>query len=285
MRASKHQVEQYLTEGFLVVPDIVSSEEVATLRTEIARFARAEYPVENPRSSNTYGSDEALLRSILAINFPHRVSPVTRRFATHAGVVEILRAILAAHLPYWDGSVKFVQSIFYNKPSGYQGQPWHQDELFIPTRDRSLTGAWIALDAATVDSGCLWMIRGSHRSGYLWPTRLTAGDEEYVCSDESYGFDEDAAVPVEVEAGSVVFFNGYLLHSSRRNRSDTYRRALVNHYCSASTLLPWPSPPRLVDSAMIPQLDNRAVIVIGTDPYAWKGVEESTEQVFLRPFE
>ena len=34
--------------------------------------------------------------------------------------------------------------------------------------------------------------------------------------------------------GSVVFFNGYLLHKSLKNRRrDGFRRALVNHYMRA----------------------------------------------------
>ena len=44
---------------------------------------------------------------------------------------------------------------------------------------------------------------------------------------------------VEVKAGSVVFFNGYLLHKSLKNRSQIYRRALVSHYMNSWSLLPW----------------------------------------------
>ncbi len=29
-----------------------------------------------------------------------------------------------------------------------------------PERDRSVTAAWIALDDATVENGCLWMLPG-----------------------------------------------------------------------------------------------------------------------------
>ncbi len=53
------------------------------------------------------------------------------------------------------------------------------------------------------------------------------------------GFDETGAIPIEMEAGSVLFFSGYLLHSSKKNVSDTYRPALTRHYCSSSTWLTW----------------------------------------------
>ncbi len=37
-------------------------------------------------------------------------------------------------------------------------RPGRQDECFIPTRDRSLTAVWIAVDDATVENGCLWVL-------------------------------------------------------------------------------------------------------------------------------
>jgi phytanoyl-CoA hydroxylase len=106
----------------------------------------------------------------------------------------------------------------------------HSCNGFIPTRDRSLTGAWIALDDATVENGCLWVLPGSHREGVLWPQREHR-DERFDCTHESWNFpwcDADS-IPVEMKAGSIVFFNGYLLHWSLPNRSlNSFRRTLVN---------------------------------------------------------
>src|SRR4029079_7284902 len=131
-----------------------------------------------------------------------------------------LSQITAAHLPYWDGSVKCMQSMLFVKPPGCQGTAWHQDEIYIPTRDRSLIGAWIAMDDATIENGCLYVIPGSHRSGYLFPAKAHSNHEELDFAPESYGFDETKQVPVEVKAGTVVFFNGHLLHRSFKNRSN-----------------------------------------------------------------
>ena len=70
----------------------------------------------------------------------------------------------------------------------------------------------IAIDNATTENGCLWVIPGSHRHGILWPQH-EHGDRRFDCGGEAINFpytDADA-VPVEVKSGSVVFFNGYLL--------------------------------------------------------------------------
>jgi hypothetical protein len=51
-------------------------------------------------------------------------------------------------------------------------------------------------------------------------------------------------VPGELPAGAGLLFDGYLLHRSMPNTGrHGMRRALVSHYMSAESLLPWfPSP-------------------------------------------
>jgi len=96
---------------------------------------------------------------------------------------------------------------------------------------------------------------------------------ELNTAPESYGFDDTAEVAVELGAGSVLFFNGYLLHRSKPNRSDGYRRTFVGHYLNAWSLLPWRQRQRPEDPN-VAELDSRRVVpVAGHDPYEWKGYE------------
>ena len=89
------------------------------------------------------------------------------------------------------------------------------------------------------------------------------------------------AIPVEVKAGSIVFFNGYLLHRSFPNRAQNgYRRVLVNHYMSAQSLLPWRPPKQGENMATADYRD--IVMVAGSDPYAYKGTEDIA-QATVRP--
>jgi len=277
--------ESFLSAGFVVVSGLVGDDDVVEIRADAVRFARGAYPVFNPQSLAEGATDNEALATMLAVHFPHWVSDVALRVVTHPGIVEVLATITGAHLPHWDGRVKCMQSMLFTKPPGLPGQAWHQDERFIATRDRSLVGAWIALDPATVKSGCLWVIPGSHRDGRLWPTRPHGNLEEYDFADESYGFDDADAIPVEVEPGDVVFFNGYLLHRSTRNRSGHFRRALVNHYCNAWSPLPFLVPPISVNSLEIPQLNSSTTIMVnGDDPYPWQEQEPAPSAVYLRPY-
>ena len=92
-------------------------------------------------------------------------------------------------------------------------------------------------------------------------------------AEEAHGFpySPEDGIAVELEAGSVVFFNGYLLHGSYPNRSESsFRRSVQFVYMSAESLLPWDQVTRGPTTR-----DYRDIIMVsGTDPYAYKGVAD-----------
>ena len=92
---------------------------------------------------------------------------------------------------------------------------------------------------------------GSHRRGVIYPDR-DQEDPRFDCAAEAYDFpyrDSDA-VPVQVAAGSVVFSTATCCYRSLPNTARSgLRRALVNHYMSAQSLLPWTRPPANVHVA------------------------------------
>lgn len=273
------QVRSFVENGYLAVPNLMTADELEELKTDTNRIARGHYPSKVLQPLPNTMSDSEVLKNILCIHQPHYISPVMEKYVRHAQICGVLSQITAAHLPYWDGSVKCMQSMLFVKPPQFQGQAWHQDEIYIPTRDRSLIGAWIAIDDASVANGCLYVIPGSHRSGYLYPQHPHNNPDEFDFAPESYGFDESAEIPVEVKAGTVVFFNGYLLHRSRKNVSTGYRRVLVNHYMNAWSLLPW----SVREGEHVAMADRRKILsVAGVDPYAWKGIEPVDQDVWLR---
>ena len=267
----------YRENGFLVVDRALSPSEVEELRNETAAICLGklgELEGVTPIAGET--ADEAMER-YLCIHFPHKISKPMEATLAHPVFIDVLTRIIGQN-------VKCMQSMLFIKSSGKPGQAWHQDEIYIPTRDRSLTGGWIALDDATVENGCLWVIPGSQSRNVLY-FQEWHGDPRFDCALEAQGFpytDADA-VPVEVKAGSIVFFNGYLLHRSLPNRAPSgYRRALVNHYMSAESLLPWIWKSEGTREP-VSQLDVRDIVMIaGEDPYAWRGVD-SIHQPHVRP--
>lgn len=255
--------------GYLVLENAFSPAEVEELKKEttlICRGERGEVP-DLPKADPAE-PDASVLNRFLCIHFPHKCSDVMRAAVHNVPTVNTLKTVIGPN-------VKFMQSMLFIKSSGKPGQAWHQDEDYIATRDRSLLGSWIALDRATIENGCLWVMPGSHKPGILWEQRWH-GDRRFDCAEQSvdFPFRDEEAVPVEVEAGSVVFFNGYLLHRSLPNHAPagTYRRSLVNHYMSCESHLPWGKMP---DNMHAAKFDYRDIIIVaGKDPYAYRGYED-----------
>ena len=190
----------YAEFGFALLADALSPDEVAAVNTDALRLCRGDYgPIHygwwdaeqgSPDDVGIGGTDEEVLRRYLCIHYPHKVSPAAADALRNPRIVEGLTAAIGPN-------VKAMQSMLFIKSEGKPGQAWHQDEYFIPTRDRSLTAAWIALDDATVENGCLWVLPGSHRRGIIYPTH-EQNDPRFDCTVEAYDFpyrDSDA-VPV-----------------------------------------------------------------------------------------
>jgi phytanoyl-CoA hydroxylase len=258
----------YQRDGFEVLPGVLTTAEIAAVRAEAVAICRGERGAIDGVTAPLPGdTDLDVLRRYLCIHFPHKISPLLLQVARHPAVVSALCAVIGPN-------VKLMQSMLFVKAEGKPGQAWHQDESHIPTRDRSLTAVWLALDDATVENGCLWVIPGSHRAGVLHPVREQY-DPRYDCTDEAYGYGyrEEDAVPVELPAGSALVFDGHLLHRSLPNTGrHGMRRALVTHYMSAESLLPWFPP-----GADVPmgRLDHRDIVMVaGTDPHASSGIAD-----------
>lgn len=122
-----------------------------------------------------------------------------------------------------------VQTMLYFKPPGARGQALHQDQFYLRATPGTCCAAWMALDDCDEENGCMQVVPGSHRL----PVLCT------IEADTSQSFTDVAvaippgmfAVPVEMRAGDVLFFNGQLIHGSYPNRSrDRFRRALIGHY-------------------------------------------------------
>jgi phytanoyl-CoA hydroxylase len=271
--------DHYVEFGFALLANALAPDEVAAVNADALKLCRGDFGTiqyglsgvegeeKKPADLARPGTDDEMLRRYLCIHFPHKVSTAAREAVTNPRIVEGLTAVIGPN-------VKAMQSMLFIKSEGKPGQAWHQDEYFIPTRDRSLTAVWIALDDATVENGCLWVLPGSHRRGVLYRTHPQT-DPRFDCTVEAYEFPyrDDEAVPVEIPAGTALIFNGYLLHRSLENSGrHGYRRALANHYMSAESLLPW-RPPR--EGEHMGMVDYRDIVMVaGEDPYAYKGTEE-----------
>ena len=128
------------------------------------------------------------------------------------------------------------------KPARVGGAlPWHQDEAYWdPSFDYRALACWMPLDPATVESGCMSFIPGSHRGDLRMHHRFAADYSDHVVYAE--GVDSSKAIAAPAGAGGAVFHHCRTLHSSAPNRSDHARRAYSNEWQTEPVKRATPAP-------------------------------------------
>ncbi|WP_274361896.1 phytanoyl-CoA dioxygenase family protein [Paenibacillus thermotolerans] len=188
------------------------------------------------------------------LHMPHRHSATAEWGLLHPRVIDVLEALIGP-------DVYALQSMMFLNPPGKGGQGWHQDAFYIQTQPDTLIGAWMALDRADEENGCLWVAPGSHNEPIYPPEEAHRGGFVHVDDKQIEGLftaenvsnmDDTVnnlsgvaakygkPVPVVLEPGDVLFFHSHLLHRSYKNTTtDRMRRSYVTHYCNARSWVPW----------------------------------------------
>ena len=104
---------------------------------------------------------------------------------------------------------------------GVGATPWHQDNgVVLPVADETeMTTVWVAVTDATVENGCLEIIRGSHRDGLL--THCASDGLGLSIPDPLLSLDRVVTCPMK--RGDVLFMHRCTCHSSLPNRSEDVR--------------------------------------------------------------
>lgn len=148
-------------------------------------------------------------------------------------IVERLAGLLGPDILLWR------TQMFYKKP-GDGETLWHQDYNFpgpfrVPSIDPPVTiTAWIALDDATIENGCVELIAGSHTEGKL-ETIKDAGTEGIF--GRSYRLARpigggDVIAKMQIKAGQFFLFSNLTVHGSGPNNSDVTRLGIGARYTS-----------------------------------------------------
>lgn len=114
---------------------------------------------------------------------------------------------------------------------------WHQDYGYWANDNYHLypkiVSCMIAINKATVENGCLEVLKGSHHIGRI--NHNKTGDQkgaDMTFVNEALKHHE--LVKVELEPGDTLFFHCNLLHKSNQNRSSDPRWVMIPAYCAES---------------------------------------------------
>ena len=120
------------------------------------------------------------------------------------------------------------------KPARYGAEtPWHQDEAYWnpDVHLRSLS-VWMPLDAATVESGCMQFIPGSHQEEVRWHRHID--NNPLIHGLVTDDVDPAQAVACPLSPGGATFHHSRTLHYTAPNTTANPRRAYIL-VCSGPT--------------------------------------------------
>lgn len=241
----------YQREGYLKIEGLLPPADVQRLFDWANDVLYGREQISGLDAAQESASLDELLKRFTRIHMLHRASPTAEWGLLHPRILDVLEAIVGP-------DVLALQSMLFFNPPGRGGQGWHQDAYYINTYPDTLVGAWVCLEPADEENGCLWVVPGSGHEPIYPPHgagQLMHADgvfEDLVEIENASHLDDEVntlskiagryppPVSVPMEPGDVLFFQGHLLHRSHPNKSkQRFRRAYVLHYCNARSWVPW----------------------------------------------
>jgi len=254
---SRIQLNQYFSNGFLVLEDFVAAQSCDALRARaselVAEFDPAEVVSIFSTNEQNRIADDYFMESSDKIRFffeenaftpdgtlkqskeqsinkighaLHDRDPAFDRFSRDRKIKELV-SDLGLNNPL------LMQSMYIFKQPRIGGEVnCHQDSTFLYTEPNAVAGLWFALEDATVDNGCLWAIQGGHHAGLKsrWVRNPVGGMKFINLSAKDWTMDR--LVPLEVTKGTLIVLHGLLPHLSRQNTSPRSRHAYTLHVIS-----------------------------------------------------
>ncbi len=234
--------EEYRKSGLIVLSKVFTDDQLAEMRATWSKIAES-------RQQDGKNPFDSLLMT-------HISMPGVANVVCNSTLVGCVEGVLG-------GKIELIQSQLMFGYPGTGGFSAHQDNFFNRADPKdNIVAAWIAVEKAEKENGCLAAYPGSHLNGLVktrrdWFYLLTRSFqiakslmrvlmpqarsepndsgvvERYAHAEIPKGTSEVAVV---LEPGSVAFMHGDLVHSSYPNRTqDRFRRSLVANYIRVGT--------------------------------------------------
>lgn len=222
-RLTEEQVAFYHDQGYLAGIRILTDEQIAKLRAELAEFFEANHAGRELwyeyHTNESNAPDTVLFHALGA----WRLRPAFHDILWHPAFTVPASQLLG-------GAVRFWHDQLFCKPARHGGVvAWHQDySYWTRTKPMAHLTCWIGLDDSTKENGCVHYVPKSHEWTLLPITGL-AGDMNAIQEVLSPAQWEQFTHPlaIELKAGECSFHHPLMVHGSFANRTDRPRRATV----------------------------------------------------------
>jgi ectoine hydroxylase len=220
-RLTQEELNQYQGDGYLLVRAMLSAEEVELL----GRTARQDRGLDQHAQGRADGEGGTVRLSL----WNHPTDTIYGAIARSESLVSCAEQILEGEVYHYHSKMvmkdaKVGGAWAWHQDYGY----WYQNGVLFPL----LTSAFIAVDPATRENGCLQVIRGSHQAGRI--EHVLTGDQAGADLERvSKLLERQELVYVEMAPGDGLFFHANLLHRSDQNHSVHPRWSMIVCYNAA----------------------------------------------------
>ncbi|HEX9998053.1 MAG TPA: phytanoyl-CoA dioxygenase family protein [Abditibacterium sp.] len=235
------QWEQYDRDGFLKLGTVLGADDLQALQNRIDDIMLGRAALDYSKILMQLDSRDGQYQNAGEQSHGHKGATLGYRKIQDLEHDDLFMAFMqkpifreiCAHIYGENTPIAAFRAMFMNKPaSAGTLLPWHQDRWSALDRDPLLT-TWTALDPATIENGCVEVIRGSHKWGLVNPDHgsgfVSPEQAEKIMAENQTEF-------LEMAPGETVLLHNWLLHRSDKNHSAQSRRAFSVCYMEAATV-------------------------------------------------
>lgn len=218
---STQDLKSYHENGYLMVKSLFDNEEINLLH----RSAMEDRELDKHSFGRADGSGGTIRLSL----WNHPGDNIYGLYARCHRVVDAAEKILEGEVYHYHSKMilkdpKVGGAWEWHQDYGY----WYQNGVLYPL----LVSAFIAVDPATRENGCLQVLKGSHLMGRI--NHNLTGDQAGADMERvNEALKRLELIYCEMQPGDTLFFHANLLHRSDQNRSDKPRWSLICCYNAA----------------------------------------------------
>lgn len=212
------QMKEYNENGFIIIPNILSQEEVD--------FIMEENKVNSHLKEHTHERKDTHGGISKVSIWNHPPDNIYGRIARSHKIVDRCEEILGGEVYHWHAKMMIKEARTggaweWHQDYGY----WYNNNCLTP----DLISCMIGINHSTVENGCLQVLVGSHKLGRIdhgqVAGQIGADMTRVEQAEKIY-----KRIHVELKPGDALFFHSNLLHTSAPNKSDKPRLVYICCY-------------------------------------------------------
>lgn len=215
------RLEEYRRNGYILAKSLFDKDEIDLLH----RAAKEDRQLDQ----HSFGRGDGEGGTVRLSLWNHPGDTIYGMFARCESIVNSAEQILEGEVYHYHSKMimkdaKVGGAWAWHQDYGY----WYQNGVLFPL----LTSAFIAVDPATKENGCMQVLKGSHLLGRV--DHILTGDQAGADMERVREAEKRLElVHVEMAPGDVLFFDSNLLHRSDQNRSENPRWSMICCYNAA----------------------------------------------------